>query len=95
MRLTEVEKTVITEEVLRRDPLAQIYLYGSRVDDQLRGGDIDLLVISAVIGLAQKIDILVSMKLRMGDQRIDLLIENPGHATPFSESVKKMALRLN
>jgi predicted nucleotidyltransferase len=49
MRLTASEIAAIREEVGRLDPKAEVYLYGSRVDDTARGGDVDLLVISETL----------------------------------------------
>ena len=46
MRLTANELSTIREEIGRLDPQAEVYLYGSRVDDAARGGDVDLLVVS-------------------------------------------------
>jgi uncharacterized protein len=54
MRLTDRERNNIVSAVHHYDAQAQVYLFGSRVDDAKRGGDIDLLVRSASIGLAEK-----------------------------------------
>ena len=55
----------------------QLLLFGSRTDDLLKGGDIDLLVVleneedwNAACGF--KTALLVAMKDRLGEQRIDL-----------------------
>lgn len=42
MRLSEREQQAIREIVRREDPSAEIYLFGSRLDDDRKGGDIDL-----------------------------------------------------
>jgi len=53
VRLTASEITAIREEIGRLDRKAEVYLYGSRVDDTARGGDVDLLVISEMLGFRE------------------------------------------
>jgi predicted nucleotidyltransferase len=54
---------------------ARVMLFGSRVDDSQRGGDIDLYVMPASSALRQKkIEALVALKSALGDQKIDLII---------------------
>ncbi len=56
----------------------ELFLYGSRVDDNLRGGDIDLLVVTSDQGQAlfesKHLDILVQIKKQphIGQRRIDI-----------------------
>jgi len=57
----------------------QIYLFGSRVDDQKKGGDIDLLVVveseKILRGWKKRhLDLLVELKTRLGDRKIDLVM---------------------
>jgi len=45
MRLTELQRTIIRQTVSRIVGLdARVILFGSRLDDSARGGDLDLLV---------------------------------------------------
>lgn len=77
MRLTETEKKVILESVENLDPKAEIFVFGSRALDHLRGGDIDLLVLSEHLGILEKAVILAEIKKILGDQKIDLKICHP------------------
>ncbi|MDX9696097.1 MAG: nucleotidyltransferase domain-containing protein, partial [Bacteroidales bacterium] len=57
-----------------------VSLFGSRTDDNKRGGDIDLLVscgkkISSTERYMLKIRFLVQLKKAIGDQKIDVLID--------------------
>ena len=52
-------------------------MYGSRVNDQLKGGDIDLLLLVEKAALAEELRekkhiILASIKKRLGDQKIEM-----------------------
>ena len=78
MRLSELQKESIRKAVLDnfgRD--ARVFLFGSRVDDTKKGGDIDLLV---CVDAAQadlylkKIKTITAIQYAIGDQRIDLVV---------------------
>ena len=94
MRLTRVEQEVILRCIKIHDSEADVRLFGSRVDDEKRGGDIDLLVISKKITFANKIDILVAIKNEIGDQKIDLCIFKPDANDPFLEHILPKSVRM-
>jgi len=76
MRLTAFEVNAIkqsAEEVFGSK--AEVMLFGSRVDDTKKGGDIDL-YIKAQTGndLAHKIKFLVSLEQKIGEQKIDVIL---------------------
>ncbi len=88
MRLTQRQIHAIkqvTAEVFGCD--AKTYLFGSRVDDRQRGGDIDLYITD--ISLAPelqgdaKLRFLVKLKQQLGEQRIDLILAPPAGQTPM------------
>lgn len=56
------------------DPDALVNLFGSRVDDNKRGGDIDLLVISGIITRDDKRKIKLKLYESIGEQKIDLVL---------------------
>lgn len=82
MRLSPRQREVINE-VLRRHfgEQTRVLLFGSRVDDSKRGGDIDLYVEPQIQSPAVLIDAkfaaLVELKQKLGDQKIDLVIHRP------------------
>ena len=63
---------------------AAVWLFGSRVDDAKKGGDIDLLVRPAPVAadqpFARKIRMLTLLERSLGERKIDLVIEQPGDA---------------
>jgi hypothetical protein len=80
MRLTAAEITGLITAIqsLSPSPGISLLLYGSRVHDHLRGGDIDL-VLEIPPGKESewednRLKLLVEIKSRLGDQRIDLSI---------------------
>ena len=77
MRLTDSDKKAIKETFFEIFEDGKIYLFGSRVDDTKRGGDIDLYISpSSKTRLAsKKIDFLVALKQKIGEQKIDVVID--------------------
>lgn len=77
MRLTTDEINSIKEVFQKVFESGELYLFGSRVDDTKRGGDIDLFLSSlSTDELARKkIDFLVQLKQKIGDQKIDVVID--------------------
>jgi len=67
---------VICDSVHRVDPEARILLFGSRVDDRARGGDIDLLVLSNRIGFDDLWPIRREILDCIGWQKLDLIVES-------------------
>jgi len=59
----------------KRDGHCEIYLHGSRMDDVLKGGDIDLLVFSEQLVFLDKIMTLAVIKDIFRNQKIDLTIK--------------------
>ena len=57
---------------------ANLYLLGSRVDDNKKGGDIDLLVeTDAAVSMQQKLDFLVNVEMTGTQRKIDLILKAP------------------
>ncbi|MEO6187374.1 MAG: nucleotidyltransferase domain-containing protein [Ginsengibacter sp.] len=75
MRLTETEISTIKKNILRFDPEAKIYLFGSRVNEEAKGGDIDILVISEKIGFIEKVKIKTGIFKEIEEQKLDLVVK--------------------
>jgi predicted nucleotidyltransferase len=82
MRLTPTERTTLTRAARScfRDD-AVLRLFGSRVDDDALGGDIDLLVQTTMTDALEiakaHILFLAQVYQSLGQQKIDLLIDYP------------------
>lgn len=77
MRLTTYQHEAIKRCFVKIFREGKIYLFGSRVDDSVKGGDIDLyLVVDNKTNLAKrKIDFLVNLKREIGEQKIDVVFD--------------------
>ena len=89
MRLTLQERGAIAEAA-RATLVAgtQVSLFGSRTDDDARGGDIDLLVetpvpMPAAELVARRQAFVARLYKLLGERRIEVVVSSPGgHATP-------------
>lgn len=81
MRLTQREIQTITRIISKRfGQDAVVTLFGSRVDDQKKGGDIDLLVeanLSTEEMFRRKLEALCDLQWALGEQKIDLVTATP------------------
>jgi len=87
MRLTPTQQTAILDCAHRHfGDDAQVWLFGSRVDDHKRGGDIDLWVecheTDVPVLINQKLHFLVDLQRRIGEQKIDVVLSYPGQRQP-------------
>lgn len=84
MRLTADERDAVVAASRAVLPAGvRVSLFGSRVDDDRRGGDIDLLVEpSTVLGAAEFVSLRTRLAARlyrlMGERRIDIVLADPG-----------------
>jgi predicted nucleotidyltransferase len=80
MRITEnYKKNILETAVEVFGSKVSVYLFGSRVDDSKRGGDIDLYIKSdkpIEDKLNKKIKFLVELEQKIGEQKIDLVINS-------------------
>jgi predicted nucleotidyltransferase len=100
MRLSNKEIAAI-KEVTRGvfGDNATISLFGSRTDNNKKGGDIDLFIqcksqISREELYQLKIKFLVQLKKIIGDQKIDVLINGGQLSKSILETVQKVEVRL-
>lgn len=87
MRLKDFEQAAILSTVKCLDGNARIYLFGSRVDDSKKGGDIDLLVMSDQLTSDDKRTIKLKLYELLGEQKIDIVL-----AADDSDPFVKLAL---
>ncbi len=100
MRLNAEQINAIKQEVeYFFGPAAQVWLFGSRVDDSAKGGDVDLYVRSmsrdADQLAAARFSFLARLKRRLGDRKIDLVLHRAGSETlPIYELARNTGVLL-
>lgn len=97
MRLTTLEKQALAEAI--RDIHFPVYLFGSRVDDLKKGGDIDLLILTRGLSSKERFDLSIQVAARFRkicDEKVDVIIFDQDHLTSeqnaFLASITKVAL---
>ena len=99
MRLKESEKNDILNAVqtcISKD--AVVWLFGSRCDDFMKGGDIDLFIDSPALedGLKAKIKLKLKLEDMLGEQKIDIALHQEGTPyLPIHELALKNGIRLD
>jgi len=82
MRLTREQRRIIREEVARVFGAgASVRLFGSRLDDGERGGDIDLYIEADGTPsdlLDRELELYSTLIRRLGDRRIDIVVHDNG-----------------
>ena len=78
MRMSEEDIFIIKSTILKYIQNAKIILFGSRIDDNKKGGDIDILIqTDENVSLKQELRILAEIELKGLTRKIDLLFQTP------------------
>jgi len=94
VRLSEKEIEVFKAALDSLGKPYKLYLFGSRVDDGKRGGDIDLLVVSKELTKRDLRRVRVEFFKHFGEQKVDIILDN-GKPNPFIAFIKQNKKRLN
>ncbi len=101
MRLTQQEIQIIkssVHEVMGEN--TNVWLFGSRVDDSKRGGDIDWFIEADLYDPTEKVlktaQLWAKLQLRLGEQRIDIVLAaaNPDEQKLIEQVARKTGKRL-
>jgi predicted nucleotidyltransferase len=87
MRLNSKEIEIIKEVIPQYIKSAKVYLFGSRLDDTKKGGDIDLFIVSPTKSYAIKIKIRAKLKQLLG-KPVDIVFHRD-----FNRAIEKEALK--
>ena len=100
MRITEQQQKIIKQTICKYVGVGSgVWLFGSRVDDNARGGDVDIYIepeIQEADDIVEaKLDALVELYQLLGDQKIDLVINRKnGVILPIYDIAKDTGVRL-
>lgn len=99
MRLTEFE--ISTIKTLAENHFGQnveVFLFGSRTNDNKKGGDIDLFIRGekkSKQSYQSKIEFLCELQHLIGEQKIDLILDDSvNHNSAFYNTIQKTAIQL-
>jgi len=96
VRLTKQQAQMITQTISRLAGAgATVYLFGSRLNDQAKGGDIDLLIESDTpLSLIQRAQIKMELESQLG-LPVDIVSKSRGAvATPFQSIAQSRSVQL-
>lgn len=94
MRISKEEIELLRKVLSELDSEARIYLFGSRVYDEKKGGDIDLLVVSKILTRKNLRKIKREFFNKFGEQKIDIVLDDGEFKNPFTEKIIKEAVEL-
>jgi predicted nucleotidyltransferase len=94
-RLEEEKATLLKVEILKFIPEAKVFLFGSRVDLEKKGGDIDVLILgSRRLTTGEKVQIKLEYHMEFGEEKIDLVSFAENDDTPFKQIALHSAVQL-
>jgi predicted nucleotidyltransferase len=95
MRLPLEQRDCLKNEIKKFAPESKIYLFGSRADDNKKGGDIDILILSKKkLTFEQKVAIKWGFFKKFGEQKLDLVNFQFDEQDPFKDLVLDEAKEL-
>lgn len=93
MRLSEEKRNIILNVCFKYDNEAKVFLFGSRTDDNRKGGDIDLLIQSKKLSQKDARQIKYNLWDKLGEQKIDIIITE-NFTEPFAKVIQKECIQL-
>ena len=95
MRLYDQQRAFLNKRIKEQFPESKIYLFGSRIDDTQRGGDIDILLLSKEkLSLKEKWSIKREFCSKFGEQKMDIVNYSFDEESNFKELVLLDAVEL-
>ena len=95
MRLDKPVIEFLKQQIVMTVPGAKLYLFGSRTDDEARGGDIDLMILTQIpVDKRQLRTIRVEFIKKFGWQKLDLVNFTYEDNSVFKRIIQTNAIEL-
>ncbi|MEI6576782.1 MAG: nucleotidyltransferase domain-containing protein [Bacteroidota bacterium] len=99
MRLNNFEIENIKKQAIRHfGNEVKVILFGSRTQNEKRGGDIDLYIKSTdleTMNPRSKINFITDLLMIIGEQKIDVILDNPEYRdSPFFKTIEQTGIVL-
>ncbi|MBF0290322.1 MAG: nucleotidyltransferase domain-containing protein [SAR324 cluster bacterium] len=95
MRISNVQKEFLKQCMQKIDTDARMFLFGSRIDEHQRGGDIDLLLFSKKMKRTDLWKIRQPFCEKFGEQKIDIVLSSPdAERSAFVQHILFQAIEL-
>lgn len=94
MRISTEQVEVLKQTLNLLSSSAKLYLFGSRVDDSKKGGDIDLLVVDNNLTKKDIRLLRIEFFKHFGEQKLDVILDNGRNQSPFIKLILQKAILL-
>jgi predicted nucleotidyltransferase len=94
MRLSKDEVKILKNTLYTLNSDAKLYLFGSRLYDNKKGGDIDLLIVSKTFTKKLLRKLRVEFFKYFGEQKLDIIVDDGSFSNPFHKIAYQKAIQL-
>ena len=94
MRLSQDEVRILKNTLYTLNSDAKLYLFGSRLYDNKKGGDIDLLIVSKTFTKKLLRRLRVEFFKYFGEQKLDIIVDDGSFSNPFHKIAYQKAIQL-
>ena len=94
MRLSKDEVKILKNTLYTLNSDAKLYLFGSRLYDNKKGGDIDLLIVSKTFTKKLLRKLRVEFFKYFGEQKLGIIVDDESFSNPFHKIAYQKAIQL-
>ena len=94
LRLSKEEIKTLKNAIYEQDRDALVYLFGSRVNSQKRGGNIDILILSDKLTQRDIRTVRITFFQHFDEQKLDILLDSKNPNKVFTHTILSQAVLL-